>query len=209
MRIYYNANTGKYIFSFAGTDPNDPKDVETDVRQSRGLRTDQYDKVAKLGHRILKKIQDGQLDKNMISATGQSLGGGEAALFGAIVKCETKTFNAAGVHENTLVRAEVKDYNFSNITNYTSAGDILTYIQEDATKQDLDTIEQTVQDVDDIPILGDIAMKVGQDKVEDKLSGESLKFISERLKYASDINQELPDALGTRVNYGSQERVNN
>jgi len=212
MRVYFNENTGKFSFSFAGTDPNDPKDVETDIRQSRGLETGQYNKVAELAKIIQKKIESGELDGNMLEATGQSLGGGLAALFGAVTKCKTKTFNAAGVHSETLRRAgveekDIRTRNFSNITNNVAAGDILTYIQEDATAQDLEKINKAIQEIDDVPVLGDIAVKIGQDKAGDKLSAESLRFISERLKHTSDINQELPDALGSRIDYGSQQRV--
>jgi hypothetical protein len=214
MRVYYNQDTGKFTFSFAGTDPNDSKDIETDIKQARGLETDQYKKARELGQLIKNKIERGELNINMIEATGQSLGGGLAALFGAITECKTNTFNAAGVHDETLRRAGVEEKNirtrnFSNITNNVAAGDILTYIQEDATAQDLEKINKAIQDIDDIPVLGDIAMKVGQSKVDDKLSAESLRFISERLKYTSDINQELPDALGNRIDYGSQQRVTN
>ena len=212
MRVYVNKKTGKFTLSFAGTDPHDPKDVETDVRQSRGLETEQYKKVRELGWKIVEKIRNGELDRNMISATGQSLGGGLAGLFGAITECETHTFNAAGVHAETLRRAgvdkeKIQSHNFANITNHVAQGDMLTYLQEEATAQDLQEIKQTINDVTSIPVLGKVAEVVGRAKVEKQLSKESLEYIKGRLDHISDINQELPDALGTRVDYGSKQRV--
>ena len=84
---------------------------------------------------------------------------------------------------------------------------MLTYVQEEATKEDLQKIKQAITDVTNVPVLGDIAKTVAQNKVGDMLSADSLEFIKGRLDNLSDINEELPDALGNRVDYGSKQRV--
>lgn len=57
------------------------------------------------------------------------MGGGLSSYLAAILGKKAYTFNAAGVHQNTLEVAGVTATNFDNITNYTTRGDILTEVQ--------------------------------------------------------------------------------
>jgi hypothetical protein len=227
MRVYYNENTGKYTFSFAGTNPDDENDVKTDIEQAEGLETDQYKKARELGLIIKAKIENGELNSDMIKVTGQSLGGGLAALFGAITNCETKTFNAAGVHDETLKRAgvnpdNIKTRNFSNITNHVAQGDMLTYLQEDSTVQDMkllmknkNKIEERLKEIRSLKgseytastITANIALskiqkaeKYIHKNISEELLDEVLRDNSPR-----SLRELLPDALGQKVRYGSEE----
>ena len=58
------------------------------------------------------------------------MGGGLAAFAGTITKTQTITFNAAGIHPNTLTSFGIAETSFSHITNHITRGDILTKIQQ-------------------------------------------------------------------------------
>jgi hypothetical protein len=125
VSLYINKNTGDLIVVFAGTDGTSWQDKKTDGKQGLGMKTKQYEQVKALADKLGAVVTD----RNIV-AIGHSLGGGEAAYFGAITKCKTITFNAAGVHKNTLSRARVTETEFSNITNYTTKNEPLTFIQQ-------------------------------------------------------------------------------
>lgn len=58
------------------------------------------------------------------------MGGGMAAFNGMRTGLPTTTFNAAGVHPNTLRSAGVGGRSQDHITNHSSPGDFLTNMQE-------------------------------------------------------------------------------
>lgn len=137
-KVYHRA--GQLVVSFAGTDPNTVVDIETDVLQAFGFKTKQYNQAEKLARKIVDNNPN-----TSVSFVGHSLGGGLAAVAGASTGLSTQTFNAAGVHENSLKRLENSEYDLSKITNYVTAGEILTLIQDktflpDALGEQIDTL---------------------------------------------------------------------
>jgi hypothetical protein len=128
-RVFLSEVTGELIVSFAGTDPTSVKDWWTDIRQSLGFETGQYEKA----RRIAEALADPNngIDLNKITFVGHSLGGGMASLAGAITGSKTITFNSAGLHQNTLKRAHAEKNSTANITAYIHQGDLLKYVQED------------------------------------------------------------------------------
>ncbi len=136
--VYINDLTGELTIAYAGTKFTSLKDWGTNFGQGLGFDMKQYQEARAIAEVIKKKIQNGEVDEQKISFVGHSLGGGLAALSGAITGVKTVTFNAAGVNDKTLRNAgvdrrDIKEHNFSNITNYVHRGEILTYVQEDST----------------------------------------------------------------------------
>jgi len=65
-----------------------------------------------------------------MAIVGHSLGGGLAALSGAVTRLETVTFNSVGVHQNSLQGFGVDSGRFENIRNIYATGDLLTVAQQ-------------------------------------------------------------------------------
>ena len=89
------------VLAFRGTDPSQAGDRETDLKQGLGIYTDQYKQAEDVAWTMLKDNPKG------FDITGHSLGGGEASLAGLITKQPTYTFNAAGLHVNSMLRARI------------------------------------------------------------------------------------------------------
>ncbi len=90
-----------------------------------GLGSNQYASASAIADIITDNLGGQDL-----AFTGHSLGGGLAALGGALTGADTKTFNAAGVSNATLRANGLSGRNFNNITNYVTRGDILTSVQQ-------------------------------------------------------------------------------
>ncbi|SDY86734.1 Protein of unknown function [Lysobacter sp. yr284] len=126
--IYTDGN-GKYVVAYAGS--NDVQDWITNARQGIGWDSKQYDQAVQLA-------QDAQqaFGENMV-ITGHSLGGGLAATAALATDTAAVTFNASGVHDDTLrglgldpstARNDAAD---GQIRRYNVSGEILTAAQED------------------------------------------------------------------------------
>ncbi|BAP57898.1 hypothetical protein THII_3601 [Thioploca ingrica] len=85
---------GRMILAFRGTD--DLKDWVTNIQQALGYRTAQYDQAVLVAQEVLDEYGPN------LTVTGHSLGGGLAALAGTVLSIKGTTFDAAGVHPNTL-----------------------------------------------------------------------------------------------------------
>ncbi|MDH3324882.1 MAG: hypothetical protein OEL89_04545, partial [Candidatus Peregrinibacteria bacterium] len=114
------------VVAFAGTDPTDWLDWLTNLLQGTGFDASQYKSVKT----ISDIIRDNIGNKKLVFS-GHSLGGGLAAAAGAVTKAKTYTFNAAGVHPNTLRTFGVKEYEFCHIKNYVTDEEFLTYVQKE------------------------------------------------------------------------------
>jgi len=95
-----------YVLSCRGTETGSglrtaASDIGTDVAQAIGLETDAYKRAIEAAKRMPGK---GNLS---IELTGHSKGGGQAAAASMATGIPATTFNAAGVHEDTLARMNV------------------------------------------------------------------------------------------------------
>ncbi|MGI4886644.1 MAG: type VI secretion system tube protein TssD [Janthinobacterium lividum] len=87
------------VLAFRGTDVGEANDASTDFLQGIGRYTDQYKQTEITALKILNTNPKG------FDITGHSLGGGEASLAGLVTNQPTYTFNAAGLHANSMLRA--------------------------------------------------------------------------------------------------------
>lgn len=123
--LYYNNETGKFVYAFRGTD--EKKDwTEANIPQSFGLTSEQY-KLALKNTQIIADL----VGKENLELTGHSLGGGLASFVGTVLGVETTTFNAAGVHPNTLAEYSKSSKDAKQfVTAYYLKGEILSYYQD-------------------------------------------------------------------------------
>ena len=87
----------KLVIAYAGTE--DKKDIIADLRQGVGLRDAQYDRAMNLANAVTEKV-----GIRSVETTGHSLGGGLASAATAVTGTKGYTFNAAGLHVNTVKR---------------------------------------------------------------------------------------------------------
>lgn len=129
--VLYRSKTdpSKFLLAYTGTQPTlkeGPMDLLTNWRQGVGLSS-QYEESAIVTDLMRRHVEQ---QGGEMQLTGHSLGGGLAAYNGMRTGLETNTFNAAGVHPNTLRRAGVLGGSQDHITNYSAPGDFLTDMQE-------------------------------------------------------------------------------
>ena len=87
----------KLVIAYAGTE--DKPDILSDLRQGVGLKDEQYNQAMRLAKSVVKKV-----GKNVVETTGHSLGGGLASAATVVTGTKGYTFNAAGLHVNTIKR---------------------------------------------------------------------------------------------------------
>lgn len=88
----------KLVIAYAGTE--DKKDIISDLRQGVGLKDAQYDRAMSLATSVANSG-----DPLDIETAGHSLGGGLASAATVVTGIKGYTFNAAGLHVNTVKRA--------------------------------------------------------------------------------------------------------
>jgi len=125
--IYQKEGTKEYVLAFRGTD--DLRDwVKGNIPQGLGISTTQYSNAINLIQQFKETCKDCS-----ISITGHSLGGGLASAAGVVSELPTYTFNAAGVHENTIpseIRNNFRRNAEKNVKAYYSNDDELNQIQD-------------------------------------------------------------------------------
>ena len=94
--IYRDAN-GDYVLAFAGTDPTSVSDWATNAQQGMGGLSAQHLQAIALAQHLASAVGS----ENMV-LTGHSLGGGLASTASVATDVPAVTFNAAGVHPNTV-----------------------------------------------------------------------------------------------------------
>lgn len=93
----YTDDSGRYVVGFAGNDTGGVEDVGTVIAQSAGFQTRQYDNAVSLAHQA-----ENAFGGDNVIYTGHSLGGGLASMAAAATGSTAVTFNAQGIHDNTL-----------------------------------------------------------------------------------------------------------
>jgi hypothetical protein len=127
---FYRDAGGNVALIYAGTDEG--QDWRHNFGQGLGFEDAQYDQAIAVAREA--KLAFG--DRLVLS--GQSLGGGLAAAAAMVNEVPAVTFNAAGVHDNTVERygldadAVKLQADQGLVRHYVVENDILTHLQEDA-----------------------------------------------------------------------------
>jgi len=96
--VHTNPVTGEetYTVAFQGTTPTSGGDWGANFGQGLGMETEYYRRATEIGRRA-SAAQPGK-----VNYTGHSLGGGMASAAAVASGDQAYTFNAAGLHENTM-----------------------------------------------------------------------------------------------------------
>jgi len=124
--IYKDQKNGGYAVAMRGTE-GEFNDVISDAAQGIGISNVQYDKTYELAKDLRRNPT---INKVNMTVTGHSLGGGLAATTGSITGYPTYTFNAAGVHKNTMKKYGISDANTKHVQAYNTEKDPLNMIQD-------------------------------------------------------------------------------
>jgi hypothetical protein len=127
--LYRNAGTGNVIYANRGTEGADKLDLRANFLQAYGFKSEQYTTAMEIA-RDLQKVYGDKL-----SFTGHSLGGGLASAQALVTGLPATTFNASGLHPETVHRvlgrgfdsAWARDINL--VSAYYVKGDPLTQVQ--------------------------------------------------------------------------------
>jgi len=125
----YCDEDGRYVLAFAGTDPKSVSDWGTNLQQGAGGLSSQHLQAIGLAQHLAAAVGS----DNMV-LTGHSLGGGLASTASVATDVPAVTFNAAGVHPNTVIAAAALGHENPGVApdqvrNYHVRGEILTTVQ--------------------------------------------------------------------------------
>jgi hypothetical protein len=114
-----DTDTPQYVLAFRGTASTD--DWAVNATQATGLHSDRYKWAQDIGRNIARSA-DGPVE-----FTGHSLGGGLASAAAVATGRQATTFNAAGLHTNTVKERSPQP---PDIAAYYVQGDPLSYVQD-------------------------------------------------------------------------------
>lgn len=126
-RVYVSGEAGQehYTVVFRGSQSGD--DWKSNAQQGLGFNSTHYANALEIGKKLARTDAD-------VTLVGHSLGGGLAAEAAIASGRPADTFNAAGLHQNTVEKAQAvaqaNDRGASSINNYRVPGEILTTLQE-------------------------------------------------------------------------------
>ncbi|WP_256795570.1 Mbeg1-like protein [Terrabacter sp. Ter38] len=123
----YRNDEGQYVLAFAGT--SSLTDWGTNLQQGVGALSGQHLQAIALAQGLARAV-----GSENIVITGHSLGGGLASTASVATDIPAVTFNAAGVHPNTVLAATARGqedagYSSGQIRNYHVRGELLTTLQ--------------------------------------------------------------------------------
>ncbi len=122
--VYQSQIDGSVVLAYRGTNPKSAQDWETNAEQGTGQETAQY-RESEVAAKSAKAAYG-----NNLEITGHSKGGGEAADASAVTGLHADTFNAAGLHPNTVERqGTTLEAAGSHVENYSVDGEVLTTAQ--------------------------------------------------------------------------------
>jgi hypothetical protein len=119
-RVYVDAQ-GDYVVAFRGTQT--AEDWRTNALQALGFDSPHFDKALLIGERLRTAGED-------VTLTGHSLGGGLASAAAVASGHDAYTFNASGLHENTLSAARTNGAQAPEVEAYYLDGDPLSAAQD-------------------------------------------------------------------------------
>lgn len=126
-RVYVSGEPGaeRYTVVFRGSQSGD--DWKSNAQQGLGFDSTHYANALEIGKKLARSDAD-------VTLVGHSLGGGLAAEAAIASGRPADTFNAAGLHQNSIEAAQAvaqaNDRGLSSINNYRVPGEILTTLQE-------------------------------------------------------------------------------
>lgn len=121
----YQDESGKNFLVFRGTENKEGlKDWKENGLQGAGLQSEHYEKAKRLA--FLMSDSPGGEDMEIV---GHSKGGGMAAAAGIVTGAKTTTFNAAGVHPNTVNGSDPMKAS-ENVNSYVVDGEVLNWVQD-------------------------------------------------------------------------------
>ncbi|GAB3871428.1 Mbeg1-like protein [Terrabacter terrigena] len=125
----YRDDDGRYVLAFAGTDPKSVSDWGTNAQQGLGGLSSQHLQAIGLAQHLAAAVGSDDM-----VLTGHSLGGGLASAASVATDVPAVTFNAAGVHPNTVIAAaalghQTPGLDQGQVRNYHVRGEILTTVQ--------------------------------------------------------------------------------
>ena len=128
-QVYVREINGQtsYTISFRGTQSRN--DWVANGQQGLGLETDHYNRALEIGESVV--VPDGA----RVTMTGHSLGGGLASTAAIAAELDATTFNAAGLHDNTIDAAQTiaaadGQLDVPDIRAVYVRGDILSLMQD-------------------------------------------------------------------------------
>ena len=137
--LYYDRISKTIILANRGT--SDPADWANNFKQAVGATAPQYRQAVDLAGSVKTALKEQYGMNASLEFVGHSLGGGIASLQAVVFPdCPAITFNAAGLHRNTVedelcrLGRGASEITTKNISALRLAGDILSEIQEDMEK---------------------------------------------------------------------------
>jgi hypothetical protein len=174
-QLYRNNSKGHYVYAFQGTNLTAINDWLNNVMQGGGVEADQY-KLGLENGLLLSK----QLGTVELQFTGHSLGGGLAAAAATAAGVKAITFNAAGVHANTLKKyGKVCEDALPLVINYFIPGELLTFLQTKTLMPDAIGIQKELP----APLLNNQAGKLS-------LEGNLIEAAQKFKTYLADYTEE-------------------
>lgn len=173
--LFYDSVLDRVVIANRGTEGFIDPDGVADFRQAMGLDAKQYKDAIKLA----EKVHDVFGKNYTITTTGHSLGGGLASVQAQFLGTTANTFNAAGVHPDTLQRYGIStELAETGINAFYVEGEVLSKIQDST--------------------LADIGMGIGM-----SIPKLFMEIIDEyKNSDAHDFNigvAHVPEALGQRI----------
>ena len=124
--VYHNAVTDEMVLAYEGTKIDSVEDWKANFGQGVGLPMEQYQQAEQAADEF-----DETFAEYNRAITGHSLGGGLAAYGSLATGINAVTFNAAGLHENSLERVGMtREQAQELVTAYNVGGDILNMVQD-------------------------------------------------------------------------------